>query len=260
MIDIHCHPLPAVDDGAETPEIAAAMCRMAAADGITHLVATPHCNSAYAFNPQANREKLAELQVVAGENPKLLLGCDFRLSYDNIQHLHQNPADFTLNGSSYLLVEFAELFVPEHMERALYEIERIGLTPIFTHPERNPVFRRKHDLLYRWVRKGCLCQVTAQSYTGAFGPGAQKSAERWLEQNLIHFFASDAHDVNHRPPILSECYKKLSDVRGEAEAMRLLISNPEAVIQGEPLPPGPQPIEAAKLQPKKRTWFSFLWR
>lgn len=257
MIDIHCHPLPGVDDGAKTEEIAVSMCQMAAADGTTHLVATPHCNYQYNFDPEGNRTKLAELQAAVGEKPKLLLGCDFHLSFDNIRKLVENPRDFTINGMPYLLVEFGEFFIPEQIDRVFYEIECAGLTPILTHPERNPIFQRKPDLLHRWVTRGCLCQVTAQSYTGGFGSAPKRFAEKWLEQNWVHFFASDAHDGKHRPPLLSNCYKKIVAAHGEETADRLLNKNPEAVISGKPLTPGPEPLDPATTQ-RQRRWYSFL--
>jgi protein-tyrosine phosphatase len=259
MIDIHCHPLPATDDGAETLEVAVEMCQMAASDGITHLVATPHSNYSYKFNSEANRAKLAELQRAAGEKPKLMLGCDFHLSYDNLQMLAQRPRDFTVNGTQYLLVEFANHFVPEHMDNVFYEVECLGLTPILTHPERNPVIIRRPELVYRWVTRGCLVQITAQSYIGGFGSHAQRAAEKWLEENLVHFFATDAHDVKYRPPLLSTCHAKVVETQGEDVAERLLTKNQEAVINGKALPPAPEPV-APKTSAPKRKFLDFLRR
>ena len=258
MVDIHCHPLPATDDGAKTLEVAIEMCKMAAADGITHLVATPHCNYSYKYQREANEAKLDELQKAAGASPKLMLGCDFHLSFDNIQRLVERPREFSINYTEYVLVEFGEHFIPEQIDNAFYEIECAGLIPILTHPERNPVFLRKPELLNRWVKRGCLVQVTAKSYTGGFGSTAQRFAELWLEQNLIHFFASDAHDLKYRPPVLSECYEKVAEARGKEVAELLLTRNPQAVINGHPLPPGLEPLDFTP--PKKRSWFSFLRR
>jgi protein-tyrosine phosphatase len=82
-------------------------------------------------------------------------------------------------------------------------------------------------------------------------------AEAWLERNLVHFFASDAHDVKYRPPILSECYRKVADSKGDETAERLLKKNPEAVINGMPMPRQPPPLESSKQEPK-RGWFSFF--
>ena len=258
MIDIHCHPLHGVDDGAKTFEVSVEMCRMAAADGITHLVATPHCSDRYAFDPEVNQAKLAELQAAVGQAPKLLLGCDFHLSYDNIRQLIGDGKRFTINGTDYVLVEFGEQFVVDHLERVLYEIECAGLRPILTHPERNPVFHRKGDLLCRWVKRGCLVQVTAKSYTGGFGRRARRLAEQWLGQNLIHFFASDAHDLRARPPVLSECRAKVARDVGDEIADLLLVKNPTAVIEGKLLPPGPEPLD--KPARPKRSWLSFFRR
>ena len=259
MIDIHCHPLHATDDGAESFDVSVKMCQMAAADGITHLVATPHCNYTYEFRPENNAAKLAELQRAVGEWPKLMLGCDFHLSYDNIKMLVENSTNYTINRSDYVLVEFGDHFIPEQIDNVFYEIQCAGLIPILTHPERNPVFQRKPELLFHWVSRGCLVQVTAKLYTGGFGSAPLKFAELWLEQNLIHFFASDAHDLKRRPPILSACFEKLAEARGKEVAELLLNKNQEAVISGRPLPPGLQPIDS-KGTKRKGGWFSFLRR
>ena len=255
MIDIHCHPLPGVDDGARSLEIAVAMCQMAAEDGVTHLVATPHSNYTYTFDPDLNQQLLAELQEKVGEKPKLLLGCDFHLSYDNIQSCVANAKDFTINKSNYLLVELPDQFIPDHISRVYYDIQVGGLKPIITHPERNALLHRKPQLLDHWVSMGCLVQITAQSYTGGFGSRTRKFAEKLVDAGLIHFFASDAHDVKRRPPVLSDCYRKVAEEKGEEIADLLLRKNPEAVINGKPLPPQP---DWPSIEGRKRNWFSFL--
>ena len=235
------------------------MCRLAAEDGVTHLVATPHCNYSYKFDPQINRQLLAELQASVGDSLKLLLGCDFHLSYDNIQQCVEGMKDFTINQSSYLLVELPEQFIPDHISRVYYDIQVAGITPIITHPERNPLLQRKPDCVQEWVQNGCLVQVTAQSYTGGFGSGPRKFAEHLVNAGLVHFFASDAHDVRRRPPILSRCYSKLAQARGEEIANLLLQENPDAVINGRPLPEQPDWAEL-QAQRRARSWFSFFRR
>jgi protein-tyrosine phosphatase len=259
MIDIHCHPLPGTDDGAESFEVAVAMCRMAANDGITHLVATPHCNYRYHFDIEANRANLKQLQSAVGESPKLLLGCDFHLSYDNIRKLTEHGSEFSINNTHYLLVELADHFIPEQMDTVFYEIEMAGYTPILTHPERNPVIQRKPELLYHWVTRGRLVQITAMSYLGAFGPQAQGLSEEWLDRNLVHFFASDGHDLTRRPPVLSSCYKKIASARGKGIAGLLFEANPSAVINGDPLPAPQQPL-GPEHAPRKKGWFSVFRR
>jgi len=233
------------------------MCRVAAEDGVSHLVATPHSNYSYTFDPDLNRQLLYELQQKVGQRPKLLLGCDFHLSYDNIQICLQDSRDFTINHTSYLLVELPDQFIPDNLSRVYYDIQVAGLKPIITHPERNPLLQRKPDLLKHWVSVGCLVQVTAQSYTGGFGSRARKFSERLLDAGAVHFFASDAHDTKRRPPILSRCHQKVAEEKGKEIADLLLQNNPEAVINGRPLPPQP---DIAEFQGKanKRSWFSFL--
>jgi len=258
MIDIHSHPLSGVDDGASSFEVSREMCRIAAADGITHLVATPHCNYEYSYNAEINRAKLAELQAAVGDAPKLLLGCDFHLSHDNLRLLLEGHKRFTINGTDYLLVELRDQFIPEQMDRVFFELQCANVQPILTHPERNEVFEQHPDLLYRWVTRGCLVQVTAMSYTGGFGRRARHLSELWLDQNLVHFFATDAHDSRHRPPVLSKCYDKVEQAKGREVAELLLKRNPQAVLEGRPLPHGLEPVDPGLVQ-RKRSWFSF-WR
>jgi protein-tyrosine phosphatase len=255
MVDIHCHPLPALDDGAPTFEDAVEMCRIAANDGITHIVATPHCNYEFPFRPEINEAKARALQQAVGDRPQLLLGCDFHLSYDNIQQITQDRGSFTINKTRYLLVELDDHFIPENMNQVFYDLQVAGLVPILTHPERNSMFHRKPEVLFEWVGRGCLVQLTAKSYTGGFGERARRLCETWLERNLVHFFASDAHDTTHRPPLLSVCYERVAAARGADEAERIMRRNPEAVIQDQPLPPGPEPLAP---RTAKRRWFSFF--
>jgi len=252
MIDIHCHPLPGVDDGAEDLEVAVSMCNAAAKDGVTHLVATPHSNYLYSFDPDRNRQLLAQLQEAVGPAPQLFLGCDFHLSYENIQECIKRASDFSINHGAYLLVELPNQFIPEQLNRVYYDIQVAGLKPIITHPERNPLLQRKPELLRHWVSIGCLVQVTAQSHTGGFGSQAQGYSERLLDEGMVHFFASDAHNTDTRPPLLSPCCQKVAKEKGEAIAELLLTKNPEAVVNDRPLPPQPDWHELPPV--KKKRW------
>ena len=257
MIDIHCHPLYETDDGAKTFEDSVRMLNMAAEDGITHVVATPHCNFRYEYNTEANQKKVAELQAAVGDTPKILLGCDFHLSYENLRRLTDDHAPFSVNGTQYLLVEFDAHFIPELMDNVFYDIQVAGFTPILTHPERNAVCRSKLGNLFNWVTRGCLVQITAQSYTGGFGPEASRAVERLLDLNMVHVVASDAHDTKHRPPLLSPAYERMVAHRGEALADLLFLKNPEAIISGKPLAGGPQPVSPSQ---RKKKWWTLLKR
>lgn len=257
MIDIHCHPLPGVDDGATDFEVAVEMLKMAADDGITHLVATPHCNYEYPFDPEVNRTKAAQLQKAVGSRIQLYLGCDFHLSYENMKELPAKKEQFAINRSQYILAELGDHFIPDQVDQLFYEIQVAGLVPIVTHPERNAVCRRHPEMIHVWVTRGCLIQVTAQSYLGRFGAEPQRFTEMLLTRNLIHFFASDAHDLRRRPPLLSSCYEKLKQAAGEASADLLMKQNPLAVIEARPLPPNPPALGPAAGK-SRRSIFSFL--
>jgi protein-tyrosine phosphatase len=103
MVDIHCHVLPQVDDGAKSWEVAAAMCRMAEADDITHIVATPHANEEYVYHREEHAARLLELQKAAGEWPVLSLGCDFHFSFDNVQDTLKTPECYLKHDTVHII-------------------------------------------------------------------------------------------------------------------------------------------------------------
>jgi protein-tyrosine phosphatase len=243
MVDIHCHILPGMDDGAETMEQSVEMAEMAIADGITHVVATPHANAEYRFNPELIRERRDELQQRVGERLTLLTGCDFHLNFENLQDLQSNHAKYTINQKNYLLVEFADFSIPPGTDDTLHHLLLQGISPIITHPERNRLIRGKPHMLRKWLRQGCYVQMTAQSLLGGFGESTQRQAEEWLEQDMVHFFASDAHNTDRRPLQLRKAFDFTATKRGEAVARALFLDNPLAAVEGRPLPFEPEPPE-----------------
>lgn len=253
MVDIHCHILPGIDDGAESLEMACAMAEMAIEDGITHVIGTPHASPDHEFSPELTKERRDELQARFEGKLVLGTGCDFHLSFENLQDIRQKPERFTLNQESYLLVEFADFSIPPTLDQSLHELQLAGLRPIVTHPERNPLIRAQPERLFRWLRQGCYVQVTAQSLLGKFGRPAQEMAEEWLDVGAIHFLASDAHNVTSRPLRLKECFDYVAGLRGEDVARALLIANPMAAFEGSPLPWVPEiPDDALAGDPAAR--------
>ncbi len=236
MIDIHTHILPQVDDGAKSWEMAAEMCRVAANDGITHIVATPHANDEYEYDRPALEQALQRLQGVAGEWPTLLLGCDFHFSYDNVQAALGDPGRFAIGRTGYLLVEFSDFAISPAIGAAVHRLRGAGLTPIVTHPERNAILQRTPQHVLQLIGMGCLVQLTASSLTGFWGEPARKTAEWLLQHQAVHLLASDAHDPVRRPPVLSQGRNAAARLRGPEVAKALVEDNPRAVIAGEPLP------------------------
>jgi protein-tyrosine phosphatase len=253
FVDIHSHILPALDDGSESLEQSVEMLRLAASTGTTDIVATPHANAQFAFDRERAQALLEELQAAAGPAPRLHLGCDCHLSHDNIQGVLGDPARYTINGAGYLLVEFSDFNIPPATEGVFASLRQAGVTPVVTHPERNPLLRQTPARLAAWVRSGVYLQVTAQSLTGGFGFDARDCALSLTEQGLVHIVASDAHDPVGRPPRLDLAHALLAK-RFDAEFAELLCSTfPGAALAGVPLNPGPL------TPPRGRKWYQF-WR
>ena len=262
MIDIHHHLLYGLDDGSPDLETSVAMVEAAAADGITHIVCTPHANARWSFDPEVNRQKLDTIKARVNGKLSLGLGCDFHLSYDNIEDALKNRSKYTINGKQYLLVEFADLMIPTSMNDAFYEMIVAGIYPIITHPERNLTIQKHPERMKQWLREGCLVQVTASSLTGRFGRTAESLAIQFLERNWVHFLATDAHNLESRPPKMRESYEILGKRFGRETAERLCVANPRAVFFGEDLPEQPeaQDIDEESGAPQGRRKKSLLGR
>jgi len=236
MIDIHCHLLPAVDDGAHSWEMSLAMCAMAREDGIEHIVATPHANDLYFYDRSALRQLVNELAQKVGHCPGISLGCDFHFSYDNLQDVLENSSQFTIDSTPYLLVEFSDYSLPPSVDENLAKLINLGLRPIITHPERNPLIQRRPERVIEWIRGGCLVQVTGGALTARWGKTAQSVAEWLLRSQAVHILASDGHNVTTRKPTLKKAREAAAALAGEAVAEALVTLNPRAIINGEPVP------------------------
>lgn len=236
MVDIHHHLLPDLDDGSKSLDMSVEMARLAVADGITHVVCTPHANGQYRFDPDLINARLHELRArlaAAGIPLTLGLGCDFHLSYDNIADARANPGRYAINALSYLLVELPDFGLPPGLTETFYELQLAGLTPILTHPERNPTLAGEPARMADWLRGGLLIQVTADSLTGHKGKPAQRMALQLLEDRWVHFLASDAHNTTSRPPRMREAFQLVADKFSPSYAHALCITNPLAVFLGK---------------------------
>jgi protein-tyrosine phosphatase len=255
MVDVHCHILPGVDDGAADVKESLAMAQAAISDGITHVVATPHSSTEFRFNYGRVRELRDQLQRLVGDRLVLATGCDFHLNLENLEALRKEPAPFCINQRSYLLVEFSEYSVPPTTGHTLHDMKLRGLHPIITHPERNGIIQSQANLLASWVRLGCFVQVTGGSLTGTFGPKAREDALRWISLGVVHLVASDAHNTRGRPLRLQPAYEVVREQFGDAKARALFFDNPLAAFEGRELPHVPEVAPDVQPGQRKRFWF-----
>jgi len=232
-----------VDDGAKSWDITLEMCRMAQADGIQHMVATPHANERYVYDRQAHETSLAELRTRFGPGMEFSLGCDFHMSYENLQDLQLHPKRYSIAGERYILVELSNYSIPPQVEEAMLKFGELGLTPVLTHPERNPILQEGLGRVLGWADRGCVVQITASALTGRWGERPQQAALLLLRHQAVHVISTDAHDTERRPPVLSTARAVAAELFGDELARNLVLHNPEAIVRGHALPYFPKPVK-----------------
>jgi protein-tyrosine phosphatase len=250
FIDIHSHILYGLDDGAETREQSLEMLELARSAGTTDIVATPHANGQYVFDPELIDERIAELSGQV--DIRIHRGCDFHLQVDNIEDALANPEKYTINHNGYLLVELPDSTLVASMTEIFRRLLDAGMMPIITHPERNTQLQQRLDDIATWVESGCYVQVTASSYTGLFGKRARACAAELLKRGLTHFVASDAHDCVLRPPNLRDAYALLAEEWGEDRIRPMFVDNPQAVLTGEAVD-----VTFPRGATRARRWYQF---
>lgn len=250
MIDLHCHILPAVDDGSGSLEESLAMARCAVDDGIHTIVATPHTLNGHYQNPEREvAARVHDLRQALGKNNidlDLLPGADVRLCPNLLDYIRKAEAGTLAHAGKYLLLELPAQTIPQNITEEIFSLKLAGITPIITHPERNAMIQGEPGILRHLVEMGALAQVTAMSIMGDFGPSAADAAEELLVQRLIHVMASDAHSAEGRPPALARAVELAAEILEDyEEAESMVTTAPAAILAG-------QPLEVPEVHPRKR--------
>jgi protein-tyrosine phosphatase len=232
MIDLHCHILPGLDDGPGTFSEAVEMARIAAADGVAQIVATPHIVD--------DRSSVAEIEKCVAHLNTILM--KQHIPMEIIQGGETSAildpsiaANFAICNTRYLLLEFPHTHLPKKARDTLFRIRKMGYVPIIAHPERNPSIIRNPQLLLELLDNDVLVQITAGSLTGQFGRSEKQCARYLLKKGVVNILASDAHETHYRKPILSAGLKLATRILGKDGAMLLVKTNPAAIIQGQPV-------------------------
>lgn len=235
------------------------MCRTAADEGIDTIVATPHVLRGRWKSLQVTEleTRIEELRKRVGPYPRLLLGSEYFFGHDMSEVLAARNAIAPLAGSRYVLIELASNSVPPLFEQPLYRMQLDGWIPVLAHPERNLVFQSRPDLLANLIEIGAKTQITAGSLLGDFGSEAKHASEQFLRRNLVHFVATDAHNMTKRPPQLRAAMMALRAIAGAAVAESLTVRNPLAVVENRTLEYDPEPVlqEKSGLLTRLRSFF-----
>ncbi|NOZ25085.1 MAG: tyrosine protein phosphatase [Nitrospirae bacterium] len=236
MIDIHNHILPGIDDGASSPEKSLQMARIAVNDGIRVVVATPHVNNGvYEVSAERIVEEVDRLNLMLRQEDiplRVLPGADIHVDFKLVDAVKNGEVMTVNNNRRYIMLELPEYGVPQHMSDFLWELKINGITPVFTHPERNAAIQDDINILQGFIMQGALSQITAMSLTGEFGRRPRKCAAALLKYNLAHVIATDAHSARRRPPVLSGALRVAGDIVGDDFALRMVTEIPENIING----------------------------
>lgn len=234
MIDLHCHILPGIDDGAPDLETALQMARIAVADGITVTACTPHMMpGCYDNTSEGVRADVVALQGeldAAGIPLRLVTGADVHLVPGLAAGL-RDGSKLTLADTRYFLFEPPHNTAPPRMADAVFDCMAAGFHPLITHPERLRWIEEHYDLMVQLAQAGAWMQLTAGSVTGRFGKRTQYWAERMLDDGIVHILATDAHNLRNRVPVLSEAVQAVSQRLGAQAAQDMVLTRPLAVLE-----------------------------
>lgn len=252
MIDLHCHILPGIDDGAADLSTALEMASASVADGVSVVACTPHILPGLYHNSGAQiRQATTQLQGALdreGISLKLVTGADNHVVPNFAKELRSGHL-LSLADTRYVLVEPPHHVAPPRLEEFFFELLTAGYVPILTHPERLTWVSSHYDAIQRLVRAGVWMQLTAGSLTGTFGRRAKHWAERMLDDGFAHILATDAHNVDRRPPDLAAGRESAAKRVGAEEAEHLVMTRPEGVLRD--LPPSSLPLpDSAQMPPK----------
>ena len=239
MIDLHCHFLPNIDDGPGSLEESLDLARFALDNGITKSVMTPHIHPGRYENTRLDIQVAVQKFEVAlarqGIPLDLSVGAEVRIGADTIYMVAQEEIPFLgeLGGYKILLLEFPHETIPIGSLNLVQWLMAKDIRPMIAHPERNKDVMRDLSKIEPFINEGCLMQLTAASIAGNFGKQAEMVSRNMLEKDWVYAIATDAHNIDHRPPDLAAGRDAAAEIVGLEKANIFVNDHPMAILQGE---------------------------
>ncbi len=237
MIDLHCHLLPSVDEGAVAELDTLKLLKIAIDDGISHMVLTPHVHPGRYENTLASlRVPFQKLQAKVNDLKlpiSLSIAGEVRLCSEvlSLYASHNLPFLGRWHNKDVILLELPHEGIPAGSEKLIDWLMDRDIIPMIAHPERNKAIMQNIKKAAPFFERGCLFQLTAMSVTGKFGEQAHRIAQQFISNDWASVIASDAHNTQHRPPILSEAFEYVSQHYSPQLAQRLMIDTPLSIIE-----------------------------
>lgn len=237
MIDLHCHIIPGIDDGAQTIEESTQLVKHAVESGITHMVCTPHIQLGR-FDNTKDGIHAAYMQLqqhIQAENiaMQLAFAAEVRICPEIMILAKQQKLPFLgrWDNKDVLLLELPHSHIPAGTEQLIGWLHKNGIVPMIAHPERNREILANPDKFQMLRKQQCLFQLTASSLIGDFGEGPLTLAEQFLQEDWITVIATDTHNLKRRPPKMREAKLATEKLVGKQKAQQLVNDSPWAISQ-----------------------------
>lgn len=239
MIDLHCHVLPGIDDGAKTIDESLSLIQAAIADGISHMVCTPHIQTGIYDNTiESIAQVFDELKrqvLLKSLNIQLAFAAEVRICPEIMILAKQKKLPFIgrWQDKQVLLLELPHSHVPAGTEQLISWLHKNDIIAMIAHPERNRDILADFNKFKQLARTGCLFQLTAASICGDFGENVQQLSYKLLLGDLVTIIATDAHSVKRRPPKLSKAKALVIELIGQDKAHQLVYETPKLISESK---------------------------
>lgn len=232
MIDIHCHLLYGVDDGANSKEESARMLKKAKEQGVDVIFLTPHLrHGMFPYRKEDVDKNFASLKELASMlGVEIFLGTEYHVNSEIVENFKSGRCH-TLGGSRYILTEYSHASEFDYMMKMTREVVSAGYIPIIVHVERYECLTEDINLIYDLSEAGALIQNNADAVLGIEGRRVKKFCKKLLKEGLTDIIASDSHGVENRACNLGKCYEYIVKKYGKDYADNLFINNPAKIYE-----------------------------